>query len=86
MVAAGGTGGHLFPAQALAEALIARGWRVVLATDERVQRPRRPAFPAERRIALSAATFRPGDPLGMVTAGAAILQGRDAGPRRACRR
>ena len=35
VVAAGGTGGHLFPAQALAEALAARGWRIVLATDER---------------------------------------------------
>ena len=35
VVAAGGTGGHLFPAQALAEALIARGWRIVLASDER---------------------------------------------------
>ena len=35
VLAAGGTGGHLFPAQALAEALIARGWRIVLATDER---------------------------------------------------
>jgi UDP-N-acetylglucosamine--N-acetylmuramyl-(pentapeptide) pyrophosphoryl-undecaprenol N-acetylglucosamine transferase len=36
VVAAGGTGGHLFPAQALSEALIARGWRIVLASDERV--------------------------------------------------
>ena len=36
VVAAGGTGGHLFPAQALAEALIARGWGIVLASDERV--------------------------------------------------
>jgi len=33
VVAAGGTGGHLFPAQALAEALIASGWRIVLASD-----------------------------------------------------
>jgi UDP:flavonoid glycosyltransferase YjiC (YdhE family) len=36
VVAAGGTGGHLFPAQALSEALIARGWTIVLASDERV--------------------------------------------------
>ena len=36
-VAAGGTGGHLFPAQALAEALVARGAGVHLLTDERVR-------------------------------------------------
>src|SRR6202012_5747595 len=74
VVAAGGTGGHLFPAQALAEALIARGWRVVLATDERGA-AYAGAFPAEERIALSAATFRPGDPLGMLRAGVAIVRG-----------
>ena len=34
VVATGGTGGHLFPAQALSEALIARGWSIVLASDE----------------------------------------------------
>lgn len=37
LLAAGGTGGHLFPAQALAAALIARGWRVHLATDHRAE-------------------------------------------------
>jgi UDP-N-acetylglucosamine--N-acetylmuramyl-(pentapeptide) pyrophosphoryl-undecaprenol N-acetylglucosamine transferase len=74
VVAAGGTGGHLFPAQALAEALIARGWRVVLATDERGA-AYAGAFPAEERIALSAATFRPGDPLGMLRAVVAIVHG-----------
>ena len=74
VVAAGGTGGHLFPAQALAQALTDRGWRVVLATDERVQ-TLTDKFPAERRIALSAATFRPGDPLGLVGAAFAILKG-----------
>mgnify|MGYP000361365298 CR=1 FL=1 len=35
VLAAGGTGGHIFPAEALAEALVARGERVVLITDKR---------------------------------------------------
>jgi len=35
VLAAGGTGGHVFPAQALAEALSARGWRIALLTDSR---------------------------------------------------
>ena len=36
LLSAGGTGGHLFPAESLAIALRARGARVVLATDARV--------------------------------------------------
>jgi len=74
VVAAGGTGGHLFPAQALAEALIARGWSIVLASDERVAGLAQD-FPAERRIGLSARTFRRGDPVGMARAGLAVLRG-----------
>jgi UDP-N-acetylglucosamine--N-acetylmuramyl-(pentapeptide) pyrophosphoryl-undecaprenol N-acetylglucosamine transferase len=35
LIAAGGTGGHMFPAQALAEVMLARGWRVKLSTDDR---------------------------------------------------
>jgi len=38
LVAAGGTGGHLFPAEALAAALIRRGITVHLATDRRAAR------------------------------------------------
>ena len=35
VIAAGGTGGHLFPAEALASELLARGERVALMTDAR---------------------------------------------------
>lgn len=35
LLAAGGTGGHVFPALSLARALHARGWRVLFATDGR---------------------------------------------------
>jgi UDP-N-acetylglucosamine--N-acetylmuramyl-(pentapeptide) pyrophosphoryl-undecaprenol N-acetylglucosamine transferase len=38
LLAAGGTGGHLFPAEALATALMSRGCIVHLATDERATR------------------------------------------------
>jgi UDP-N-acetylglucosamine--N-acetylmuramyl-(pentapeptide) pyrophosphoryl-undecaprenol N-acetylglucosamine transferase len=84
VVAAGGTGGHLFPAHALAEVLIGRGWRVVLATDERGA-AYAGDFPAEERIALAAATYRPGSPAGMARAAAAIGRGTITA-RRAFRR
>jgi UDP-N-acetylglucosamine--N-acetylmuramyl-(pentapeptide) pyrophosphoryl-undecaprenol N-acetylglucosamine transferase len=74
VVAAGGTGGHLFPAQALAEELIARGWRIVLASDQRAAAFAE-SFPAEERIGLSARTFRRGDPVSMGQAGVAIVRG-----------
>lgn len=35
VLAAGGTGGHMFPAQALAEEMVSIGWRVKLSTDKR---------------------------------------------------
>ncbi|TPK67014.1 MULTISPECIES: undecaprenyldiphospho-muramoylpentapeptide beta-N-acetylglucosaminyltransferase [unclassified Mesorhizobium] len=38
LLSAGGTGGHLFPAEALAHELNARGWTVHLATDDRAER------------------------------------------------
>lgn len=55
LIAAGGTGGHLFPAEALASALAAAGARVVLATDRRVGDLSR-AFPAEEVVTVPSAT------------------------------
>ncbi len=74
VVAAGGTGGHLFPAQALSEVLISRGWRIVLASDERGA-AYAGSFPAEEVIGLSARSFKSGDPIGMMLAGLAIFRG-----------
>ena len=72
VVAAGGTGGHLFPAQALSEVLISRGWRIVLASDERGA-AYAGNFPAEEVIGLSARSFKSGDPVGMLLAGLGLL-------------
>ncbi len=60
LIAAGGTGGHMFPAQALAEAMLKRGWRVKLTTDNRGARYTS-AFPAQTEIEeLRSATFARG--------------------------
>lgn len=79
VVAAGGTGGHLFPAQALAEEMARRGWRIVLATDRRGQAFAE-HFPADERLALDSATGS--GPLGLLKAGvriaAGVLQARKA--------
>src|SRR5580700_8885633 len=55
LVAAGGTGGHLFPAEALSHALARRGLAVELVTDSRVEGFVK-SFPARAVHALPAAT------------------------------
>ncbi len=62
----------MFPAEALAEELAGRGWRIVLATDRRGEAYAE-RFPAEERLALNAGTGS--GPLGMIRAGGAILKG-----------
>jgi len=74
VIAAGGTGGHMFPAEALARALIDKGWEIVLASDARGAQFST-HFPAKEKLALEAATFRSGDALGALKAGFAISKG-----------
>lgn len=57
LLTAGGTGGHLFPAQALASELIRRGWTVELATDERADKYGS-AFPARKVHIIASETIR----------------------------
>ncbi len=61
LVAAGGTGGHLFPAEALSNALIARGYVVELVTDERATKYGS-NFPARAVHQIPAATPSGGSP------------------------
>jgi UDP-N-acetylglucosamine--N-acetylmuramyl-(pentapeptide) pyrophosphoryl-undecaprenol N-acetylglucosamine transferase len=55
VIAAGGTGGHLFPAEALAAELLARGERVALMTDARSAAFDSPAFANAERFVLKGA-------------------------------
>jgi UDP-N-acetylglucosamine--N-acetylmuramyl-(pentapeptide) pyrophosphoryl-undecaprenol N-acetylglucosamine transferase len=64
VVAAGGTGGHLFPAEALSVALAKRGAVIDLATDERATRYGT-TFPARTTHVIPSATFRGRDPISL---------------------
>lgn len=52
-LAAGGTGGHMFPAEAMAEEMKRRGWKVLLFTDQRGMRYA-DGFPANEIVTLDA--------------------------------
>ena len=82
IIAAGGTGGHMFPAQALAEEMLARGWRVALASDDRGL-GYADGFPeAVERIETPSASFARGGLTARLAVPATILRGLGATFRR----
>ena len=73
-LAAGGTGGHLFPAEALAQELKRRGWRILLVTDSRGARFAS-KFPADERLLISAASPSIGGPVAKAAAAVSLAGG-----------
>jgi len=74
LLAAGGTGGHLFPAEALAHALGARGVPVELVTDERAL-AYGGSFPARAMHCIASATPRGGSFIAKAQAVASLAYG-----------
>jgi UDP-N-acetylglucosamine--N-acetylmuramyl-(pentapeptide) pyrophosphoryl-undecaprenol N-acetylglucosamine transferase len=72
-VAAGGTGGHLFPAEALAVALSQRGVTVDLVTDERASRYG--DFPGRTTHIVPSATFAGPNPFRLASAAIKLARG-----------
>jgi UDP-N-acetylglucosamine--N-acetylmuramyl-(pentapeptide) pyrophosphoryl-undecaprenol N-acetylglucosamine transferase len=74
LVAAGGTGGHLFPAEALAAALAKRNVTVGLLTDARAAR-HAGTFAADTVHVIPSATIRGRDPLSLAKTGGLLGYG-----------
>jgi UDP-N-acetylglucosamine--N-acetylmuramyl-(pentapeptide) pyrophosphoryl-undecaprenol N-acetylglucosamine transferase len=74
VLAAGGTGGHMMPAHALAQELLLRGHRVALVTDDRGARI--PGLFERAQVHVLPAGRLSGGPAGWLRAARAILTGR----------
>jgi UDP-N-acetylglucosamine--N-acetylmuramyl-(pentapeptide) pyrophosphoryl-undecaprenol N-acetylglucosamine transferase len=74
LLSAGGTGGHLFPAEALANEMTRRGWLVHLATDRRAERYAG-GFPADTVHPIPSATFGSRNPFAVARAGWTLWRG-----------
>lgn len=73
VIAAGGTGGHMFPARAFADAIVARGGRVALVTDPRGKRYTE-GFPCEDSLILPVTNADEGGIGGKISAGLTVLK------------
>jgi UDP-N-acetylglucosamine--N-acetylmuramyl-(pentapeptide) pyrophosphoryl-undecaprenol N-acetylglucosamine transferase len=73
-LAAGGTGGHMFPAEALAQELKRRGRQVLLVSDARGARYAE-GFPADEKFQISAATASAGGLAAKGLAAISVAQG-----------
>jgi len=73
-LAAGGTGGHMFPAEALAQELKRRGRQVLLVSDARGARYAE-GFPADEKFQISAATVSAGGLAAKGLAAISVAQG-----------
>jgi UDP-N-acetylglucosamine--N-acetylmuramyl-(pentapeptide) pyrophosphoryl-undecaprenol N-acetylglucosamine transferase len=74
LISAGGTGGHLFPAEALAHELKARGWSVPLATDARAARYAE-RFPEDKLHVIQSATPSGKNPIRLIGAVWTLFKG-----------
>ncbi len=80
LLAAGGTGGHLFPAEALAHELKRRGYSVHLVTDSRAERFAG-KFPADEIHVVPSATLSSKNPIALVRTGWKLWTGLRAARR-----
>jgi len=74
LIAAGGTGGHIFPARAAAQELVSRGWQVRLVTDARGMKHTQ-GFPADTIDQIRAASPVTKNPVKLVRAWVELLSG-----------
>ncbi|MBI1250829.1 MAG: undecaprenyldiphospho-muramoylpentapeptide beta-N-acetylglucosaminyltransferase [Alphaproteobacteria bacterium] len=81
LIAAGGTGGHLFPAAAFCTEMQSRGWRIVLMTDARGRKYAQ-NFPADSIEDVPAATVQTLNPFAAANAALKIWRGIDAAQKR----
>lgn len=74
ILAAGGTGGHVFPARALAEELMTRGYHIVVATDTRGLKYFDGLDTKIPRHVIASGTYSSGI-MGKITGGLALMKG-----------